>query len=88
MRDGRTRSENSGRSGFIQKIIVLRGNDSTTYDQYIWSAHFTQFRRKLGDQGFVAGSQGTDAHNVNVRIYRLLGHFGRCLQRKSTTIRQ
>ena len=39
------------------------------------SAHFLEFLDHLGDEGLVAGCQGTDPQDMNVGVHGLLGGF-------------
>lgn len=74
-----TRSENGGRAGFIDHIVVLRRDDATNNHENVGSAHILQNVNQLGYKGSMGSSQRRYTDNVNIGVDGLLRYFSRSL---------
>ena len=59
-------AEDGGDTGFVEEVIVLRGDDTTGGDHDIRTAEFLEFLDDLRDEGLVTCRQGGDTQYMDI----------------------
>ena len=61
-----TRAEDGGNAGFVEEVIVLRGDDTTGGDHDIRTAEFLELLDDLRDEGLVTCCKRGDTQYMDV----------------------
>ena len=62
----RTRAEDGGNAGFVEEVIVLRGDDTTGGDHDIRTAEFLELLDDLRDEGLVTCRERGDTQYMDI----------------------
>ena len=66
IRHRRTRAEDGGDTGFVEEVIVLRGDDTTGGDHDIRTAEFLELLDDLRDEGLVTCRKRGDTQYMDI----------------------
>ena len=61
-----TRTKYCGNAGFVEEVVVLRGDDTTGGDHDIRTAEFLELLDDLRDEGLVTCRKGGDTQYMDV----------------------
>ena len=61
-----TRAKDSGNAGFVEEVVVLRGDDTTGGDHDIRTAEFLELLDDLRDEGLVTCRKRGDTQYMDV----------------------
>jgi len=61
-----TRAEDGGNAGFVEEVIVLRGDDTTGGDHDIRTAEFLELLDDLRDEGLVTCCKRGDTQYMDI----------------------
>ena len=70
-----TRPKDCRSSGFVEELVILRGDDAATDNEHVGPAHVGQAPDEGRHEGFVAGSKGGNSHNMHITVNSLLGNL-------------
>ena len=60
------RAEDGGNAGFVEEVVVLRGDDTTGSDHDIRTAEFLELLDDLRDEGLVTCRKGGDTQYMDI----------------------
>ena len=66
------RTEDGGDAGFVEEVVVLRGDDTTSGDHDIRTAEFLELLDDLRDEGLVTCREAGDTQYMDI----VLNHKG------------
>ena len=61
-----TRAEDGGNAGFVEEVVVLRGDDTTGSNHDIRTAEFLEFLNDLRDEGLVTCRKRGDTQYMDI----------------------
>ena len=64
--NARTRTKDSGNAGFVEEVVVLRGDDTAGGDHDIRTAEFLEFLDDLRDEGLVTCREAGDTQYMDI----------------------
>ena len=76
-------AEDGCNTGFVQEVIVLRGDDTSGGDHDVRSAEFLEFLDDLRDEGLMTSCEAGDTQHMYVVFYGLFGCLGRGLEERT-----
>ena len=88
IRHRRTRTEDGGNAGFVEEVVVLRGDDTTGGDHDIRTAEFLELLDDLRDEGLVTCREAGDTQYMDIVLHRLFSCLCRSLEQRSHIDRQ
>ncbi len=59
-------AEDGGNAGFVEEVVVLRGDDTTGSDHYIGTAEFLELLDDLRDEGLVTCRKRGDTQYMDI----------------------
>ena len=81
-------AEDGGNAGFVEEVIVLRGDDTTGGNHDIRTAEFLELLDDLRDEGLVTCRKAGDTQYMDVVLHRLFSCLCRSLEQGSHIDRQ
>ena len=81
-------TEDGGDTGFVEEVIVLRGDDTTGGDHDIRTVEFLEFLDDLRDEGLVTCRERGDTQYMDIVLHRLFSCLCRSLEQLSHIDRQ
>ena len=66
IRHRRTRTEDGGNAGFVEEVVVLRGDDTTGCNHDIRTAEFLELLNHLRDEGLVTCRKRRDTQYMDI----------------------
>ena len=70
-------AEDGGNAGFVQEVVILRGDDTTCGDHDVGSAEFLEFLDDLRDKCLMTSCERGDTQHMDVVLDGLFGFVGR-----------
>ena len=64
--NARTRTKDSGNAGFVEEVVVLRGDDTAGGDHDIRTAEFLELLNDLRDEGLVTCREAGDTQYMDI----------------------
>ena len=81
-------AEDGGDTGFVEEVIVLRGDDTTVTLLSVRTAEFLELLDDLRDEGLVTCREAGDTQYMDIVLHRLFSCLCRSLEQGSHIDRQ
>ena len=65
------RAEDGGDTGFVEEVVVLRGDDTARSNHYVGTAEFLELLDDLRDEGLVTCRERGDTQYMDIVLHRL-----------------